>query len=102
MEPSISPLMFSGLLFLGMLVLLEAGRRLGIRRRPAESEADRGNLGTVEAAVFALFGLLVAFTFSGAALRFNEKRMLVAEEANTIGTAYLRLHLVAQQAQPEL
>ena len=51
------------------------------------------NLGTIEGAIFALFGLLMAFTFSGAASRFNERRMLIAEEANSIETAYLRLSL---------
>lgn len=101
MEPAVSPLIFSVLLFVGMLILLETGRRLGVRRRPIESEGERGNLGTVEGAVFALFGLLMAFTFSGAASRFNEKRMLIAEEANTIGTAYLRVHLVPE-AEPKL
>ena len=45
---------------------------------------------------------MVAFTFSGAASRFNEKRMLIAEEVNAIETAYLRLHLVPQEAQPAL
>ena len=99
MEPPISALGFALMLFLGMLILLETGRRLGIRRRPKESEGERGSLGTLEGAVFALFGLLMAFTFSGAALRFNEKRMLIAEEVNTIETAYLRLHLVPQEAQ---
>src|SRR5205814_7730593 len=102
MEPPISPLLYAALLFLGMLILLEAGRRIGVRRRPKESESERGSLGTVEGAVFALFGLMVAFTFSGAATRFNEKRMLIAEEVNAIGTAYLRLHLVSHQAQPAL
>jgi hypothetical protein len=85
-----------------MLILLETGRRLGIRRRPKESEGERGSLGTIEGAVFALFGLVMAFGFSGAASRFNEKRMLIAEEVNTIETAYLRLHLVPRQAQSEL
>jgi len=85
-----------------MLLLLEVGRRLGVRRRPKETEGERGGLGTVEGAVFALFGLMVAFTFSGAASRFNEKRMLIAEEVNCIETAYLRLHLVSPQAQPAL
>jgi hypothetical protein len=99
MEPPISPVLFAVLLFLGMLILLETGRRLGMRRRPKESEGERSGLGTIEAAVFALFGLLMAFTFSGAALRFNEKRMLIAEEVNTIETAYLRLRLVPQEAQ---
>src|SRR4249919_2610586 len=101
MEPPISALLYAVLLFFGMLILLEAGRRFGVRRRPRESEGERGNLGPVEGAVFAIFGLLMAFTFSGAASRFNEKRMLIAEEANTIETAYLRLHLVPD-AEPKL
>lgn len=101
MEPPVSPPLFSILLFVGMLILLEVGRRLGVKRRPKESEGERGSLGTIEGAVFALFGLLMAFTFSGAASRFNEKRMLIAEEANTIETAYLRLQLVPQ-AEPTL
>jgi len=102
MEPAISPLLFAVLLFGGMLILLEIGRRLGIRRRSEESEGERGNLGTIEGAMFALFGLVVAFTFSGAASRFNEKRILIAEEANTIETAYLRLDLLSGEARPEL
>jgi multidrug transporter EmrE-like cation transporter len=84
-----------------MLVLLEIGRRFGVKRRPKESDGERGSLGTIEGAVFALFGLLMAFTFSGAASRFNEKRMLIAEEANMIETAYLRLHLVPE-SEPKL
>jgi hypothetical protein len=102
MEPAVPAPAFAVLLFLGMLVLLEAGRRLGIRRRPTESEDDRGGLGAIEGAVFALFGLLVAFTFSGAASRFSEKRMLIAEEVNAVGTAYLRLDLVPDDARPAL
>ena len=94
MEPPISPVLFSMILFLGMLMMLEVGRRLAVRRMSKEVDDERSNLGPIEGAVFALFGLLMAFTFSGAASRFNEKRMLIAEEANTIETAYLRLHLV--------
>jgi hypothetical protein len=102
MEPPISPLLFAVLLFVGMLTLLETGRRLGIRRRPRESEGERGSLGTIEGAVFALFGLVMAFAFSGASARFNEKRMLIAEEVNTIETAYLRVQLVPESARPEI
>ena len=102
MEPAISPLLFAVLLFGGMLGLLEIGRRVGIGRRSKESEGERASLGTIEGAMFALFGLVVAFTFSGAASRFNEKRMLIAEDVNTIETAYLRLHLLSQEARPEL
>ena len=102
MEPPVSPLLFAGVLFGGMLILLEIGRQIGRRRHSRESEGERGSLGTIEGAVFALFGLVVAFAFSGAATRFNEKRALTAVEANCIETAYLRLHLLSQRAQPEL
>ena len=42
MEPPISPLVFSLLMFAAMLILLETGRRLGLRRRHNESEPERG------------------------------------------------------------
>jgi hypothetical protein len=102
MEPPIPAALFALLLFLSMLILLETGRRLGVRRRPRESEGERGNLGAIEGAVFALFGLLMAFSFSGAASRFSEKRMLVAEEVNAVEKAYLRIDLVSDEARPAL
>src|SRR5215469_6066295 len=85
-----------------MLLMLETGRRLGIGRRPHETDSDRSNLGTIETALFAVFGLLMALTFTGAASRFNEKRMLIAEEATAIGTAYLRLDLLPSEHRPAL
>jgi hypothetical protein len=67
MEPPIPPVLFALLLLIGMLALLEIGRRLGVKRRPKESQGERGSLGKIEGAVFALFGLMMVFTFSGAA-----------------------------------
>jgi hypothetical protein len=96
-EPTIPPFISTLLLFLGMLIMLETGRRLGIHRRRQETDSDRSNLSTIEGAVFAVFGLLMALTFTGATSRFNEKRMLIAEEVNAIQTAYLRLELLPQE-----
>lgn len=45
-------------LFIGMLILLETGRRLAVRRCAKESEGERSSLGTVEGAVFALLFVL--------------------------------------------
>ena len=56
-------------------------------------------LPTVEGAVFALIGLLLAFTISGALQRFDERRQLVVQEANAIGTAYDRLALFEGDAR---
>lgn len=89
-------------LFIGMLVLLTVGQRLGRRNLPKETDAARGRLTAVEAAIFGLMGLLIAFTFFGAAGRYELRRQLVVEEANAIGTAYLRLDVLPVSAQPAL
>lgn len=93
-------IVFVALLFLGMLVSLEIGRRLALRAAPGTG--DKEGLGVIDGAIFALLGLLVAFTFSGAAARFEERRHLIVEEANDIGTAYLRIDLLPAEAQPEI
>jgi hypothetical protein len=89
-------------LFGGVLLLLETGRRIGVRRIASDSEGARAGTGAVEGAVFGLMGLLIAFTFSGAAARFDGRRQLATEEANNIGTAWLRLDLLPAGAQPAL
>ncbi|MCB1921780.1 MAG: DUF4239 domain-containing protein [Candidatus Competibacteraceae bacterium] len=45
---------------------------------------------------------LLAFTFAGAASRFDDRRALIIEETNAIGTAWLRLDLLPTHAQPPL
>ncbi len=90
------------LLCVSMLGALEAGRRLGLRHRAGARTDDGSSTGAIDAAVFALLGLLIAFTFSGAAARFDGRRDLVVEETNDIGTAYLRVDLLPPDRQPAL
>ncbi len=85
----------------GSLVLMEYGRRLGAKRL-AEKAGMAASLSTVEGAVFALMGLLLAFTLSGALQRFDERRQLALQEANAIGTAYIRLNLLPESARTPL
>ena len=61
-------------LLLGMLILLEVGRRIGLKRMAVDTEGARAGIGTVEGALLALLGLLIAFSFSGAAARFDARR----------------------------
>ena len=91
------------LCLLGAILLhLELGRRVGRRRLQRFGPDAPSGFGAADGAVFALLGLLLAFTFSGAASRFDERRALIVEEANCIGTAYLRLDLLPAAAQPGL
>ena len=94
--------LFPVILIVAILLLMEAGRRFGIRWRIRNRENSLGGSGTVEAAVFGLMGLLIAFTFYGAETRFETRRSLIVDEANAIATAYLRLDLLPENAQPEL
>jgi hypothetical protein len=89
-------------LFLCMLAMLTLGERLGRRSLAQQPDATRARLTGVEAAIFGLMGLMIAFTFSGAAQRYELRRQLVVDEANTIGTAYLRLDLLPAVSQPAL
>jgi hypothetical protein len=83
-----------------MIGLLELGRRAGSRK--LEDGSDGNVPKALDASLFALLGLLLAFTFSGAAGRFDARRQLVVEEANAIGTAWLRLDLLAPEARADL
>lgn len=82
-----------------MLAFLEIGYRMGMRRLLRNPEQAKASTGIVEGGVFALLSLLVAFTFSGAYARFDERREMIVEEANAIGTAYLRIDVLPAAAQ---
>jgi hypothetical protein len=96
-----SPVLLCALLFAALLLAVELGRRLGLRWSPREGGAH-GGTAALDSAVFALFGLLIAFTFSGAASRFDARRDLIVQEANAIGTAYLRVDLMPGADQPAM
>ena len=81
-------------LAIGMYFLLELGSRLGARHLREGKSQLKETLSVIDAPIFALFGLLVAFTFNSSLNRFEGRRNMIVEEANNIGTAYLRLNLL--------
>jgi len=89
-------------LFGALLGLIEAGRRIGARAAGRDRDGTRIGAGIVEGAVFGLLGLMLAFTFSGAAARFDTRRLQIVDETNAIGTAYLRVDVLPAAAQPSL
>ena len=67
-----------------------SGRRAGSPAAGARLE------GAMTQAVLGLLALLMAFTFALAIDRFDTRRHLVLEEANAIGTIYLRAQLLEE------
>jgi len=102
MDPTRSALAISGLLFLGLMVCLDVGFRLGTPSDTADSDLTHEGIGAIEAAVFALLGLLLGFSFAGATSRLDARRDLIVKEANAIGTAYLRIDLLPANEQPAM
>ena len=102
MELTLVAMLSAAVLFVAMLVCYEIGRRIGVARLASDPDGLAHGIGAVDGAVFALLGLLIAFTFSGAASRFEARRDLITREANAIGTAYLRVDLLPTDAQPEI
>lgn len=64
------------------------------KRRPPFGEAERQDFGLILAAISTLLGLIIGFTFSIAVSRYDQRRKSEAEEANAIGTEYVRTDLL--------
>ena len=83
------PLWAFGLLTLTLLLgSLEFGFLLG--RRNEEREEGSGQLTTLQAATLGLLALVLSFTYSYVSDRLDMRKLAVINEANAIGTAYLR------------
>jgi hypothetical protein len=82
---------------LGILLAIEAGFRLGkYRCRVAEPE-NPGPVGTIVGATLGLLAFMLAFTFGLVASRFEQRCQIVVEEANAIGTTFLRAGFLPEQ-----
>src|SRR5271167_569395 len=77
-----------------VLLSIEGGYKLGRYRRRHSEDEKEAPVGAIVGASLALLGFVLAFTFGLAASRFDARRQIVVEEANAIGTTYLRAGLL--------
>lgn len=81
---------------------VEIGYRLGSRRRlNSEHEAD-APVGAIVGSTIGLLAFMLALTFSLAASRFEDRRQVILNEANAIGTTYLRAGMLAEPQRSEI
>jgi hypothetical protein len=84
------------LLIAGVLVLASLlGAALGMRLRSG-APTLRETLGIVNGAVLGIVGLILAFALTLAVGRYENRRAAVVDDANTIGTTYLRAQTLAE------
>jgi hypothetical protein len=65
-----------------------------LRKQRKLEENHREDFGVILAATLTLLGLIVGFSFSMAVSRYDQRKNLEEEEANAIGTEYLRAGLL--------
>jgi hypothetical protein len=64
-------------------------------RAPLAGEAQRDDFDKIAAATLTLLALIIGFSFSLAAGRYDQRKNLEEEEANAIGTEFLRADVLA-------
>lgn len=79
----------------------EIGLRLGVRSR-SDPESVRSLIGGIGATTLGLLGLLLGFSLSMAIGRFDARRAVIVQEANAIGTLWLRAGLIEEPMRSEL
>lgn len=86
-----SPFIISAVLFCLIIIFYMLGNFLIKKTLEKKSESVNIELGSINGALLALLGLILAFSFSMASSRFDTRRQLIIEEANIVGTVILRM-----------
>jgi hypothetical protein len=93
------------LLFVATITIVclavELGYRLGNYRRQHSPEKE-APVSAMVAAMLGLLAFLLAFVFGLAASRFEDRRQTVLDEANAIGTTFLRAALLPEPQRSEI
>lgn len=83
-------LLILALALLGFLAAIEVGFRVGRWQSTRRDASVSAHLGVLQAAVLGLLGLLFGFSLSMSVSRFEERKGLLLEESNDLGTLWLR------------
>jgi len=78
------------------VVALEFGFRIGRRRQATADDSDKTHANALHGAMLGLLALLLGFTFAMAVSRYENRKTLMVDQANAIGTAVLRGSLLPQ------
>lgn len=77
-----------------ILVCFEMGFQISLRTHRKPGSSIPQTMGQISAALLGMLAFVLAFTFSMAASQHNLRKEMVLEEANAVGTAYLRSDLI--------
>jgi hypothetical protein len=95
------PLLVFAISLIGLWLSAFVGGLVRRKRGPLEKD-ERDEFGVVQAASLTLLGLLIGFTFSMATSRYEQRKNYEEEEANAIGTEYVRASLLPGEDTPKV
>src|SRR5260221_11367398 len=95
-------LLFAVILFVLILLVHLLGVRTGSYRRKKNPDAVAEGIGPLETALLGLLSLLLSFTFSMSASRYDSRRAAIVTEANDISTAVLNADLYPDSTRIDL
>ena len=87
------------LLFISIFLFYLLGAKVGYIKKLRYADSKAEGIGPLEAALLGLLSLLLSFTFSMSASRYDSRRALIVQEANDIGTVILRSDLYGDTAR---
>ncbi|MEI7901943.1 MAG: hypothetical protein WCK89_16955 [bacterium] len=73
-----------------VIAAIEGGHRLGVKLLRHSSDEKESSASTIAGSILGLLAFMLAFTFGIVTDRYDARKTLVRDEANAIGTAYLR------------
>jgi len=88
-----------GIFFVSLLltfISIQFGIHLGKRKRERSTEQNSAKAGAVVTATLSLLAFMMAIVFSVVEARYNELKHVVLDEANAIGTTFLRADLMPE------
>jgi hypothetical protein len=94
-----NPIWIIAVLAVAMTISAEIGFRLGRRWHPRSDDARRGHLGSILGSLLGLLALLLAFTFAMSTSRYELRRQLVLNDANSLEGLYLLSSLLPEESR---
>ncbi len=89
------------ILFFAIVAFNELGFRAGRYVQAKTDDEVKAMTGSIQGSILGLLALLLGFTFSMSMQRYDARSMAVIDEANTIGTAMLRVKLLPDAYRDE-
>ena len=104
MTPSVFYSNSPWIVFVSTSLVLMATAVVGffIGRRAGHHGADQSQIGAIQSSILGVLALMLGFTFGAASQRYDARRLLAVDEANAIGTTFLRAQTLPEPYRTNL